>query len=194
MVLNILDICLEIALMAESVKNQGHQEFLKEFYTILMPLPVALMLGLDCLFSSRRGLGLHFGVDFFQLALQLLLFGLQGLFLLLQLLSAALNSQGHGSASPRLRETELTSRPLTLGQRPGERSMGQVLARFSTMADLVGRSASRKSTARAKVFTEALPTGSWAAIGLLREPPAEGDLSALLEAVRSSDLLCQATS
>ncbi|KAJ8434532.1 hypothetical protein Cgig2_004298 [Carnegiea gigantea] len=69
-ILNILDICLEIAVLVESVRSQGHQEFSKEFYMVLMSPPIALMLDLSRFLSSRRGLDPYSGVGFFQLALQ----------------------------------------------------------------------------------------------------------------------------
>ncbi|KAJ8442139.1 hypothetical protein Cgig2_011329 [Carnegiea gigantea] len=47
-----------------------YQEFPKEFCEVLMPMPVALMLGLSHPLSSRGSLGLYFGVGFFQLTLQ----------------------------------------------------------------------------------------------------------------------------
>ncbi|KAJ8420547.1 hypothetical protein Cgig2_002642 [Carnegiea gigantea] len=68
-ILNALNIRLEIALLAESVRSKGHQEFLKEFYTFLMSPLVALMLGLGRPLSFRCSPSLCFGMGFFQLAL-----------------------------------------------------------------------------------------------------------------------------
>ncbi|KAJ8426262.1 LOW QUALITY PROTEIN: hypothetical protein Cgig2_030556 [Carnegiea gigantea] len=67
MILYILDICLEVALLVESVRGQGCQEFTKELCTVLMPPPVALILGFGHLFTPRCGLGLYSGVGFFPL-------------------------------------------------------------------------------------------------------------------------------
>jgi len=68
MIFCILGIRLEVALLVESVRGQGHQEFMKELYMVLMPPPVALILGFGRLLSPRRWLGHCFGVGFFQLA------------------------------------------------------------------------------------------------------------------------------
>ncbi|KAJ8423652.1 hypothetical protein Cgig2_010639 [Carnegiea gigantea] len=45
-VLDVLNIRLEVSLLAESIGGQGYQEFSKEFYAVLMPALVALMLPL----------------------------------------------------------------------------------------------------------------------------------------------------
>ncbi|KAJ8423183.1 hypothetical protein Cgig2_030968 [Carnegiea gigantea] len=62
--LYILDMRLEVALLAESVKGQGHQEFTKELCTVLISPPVALMLDFGRLLSPHRGLSLCSGVGF----------------------------------------------------------------------------------------------------------------------------------
>ncbi|KAJ8428550.1 hypothetical protein Cgig2_030253 [Carnegiea gigantea] len=195
MVLNIVDVRLKIALLAKSVRSQGHQEFPKELCMALMPPLVALILDLSRFFDSRSSLGLHSGVGFFQLALQLPPFGFQGFFLLLQLLPVVLRSPIYPHRRPselsrswiHFSKAELNGVDLTAfsawakawqATHHPKRARALDLARFSTKVDLAGRSASKKSTARAWVFTEASSTGSWAACGLLRELPAKGDLSA----------------
>ncbi|KAJ8421159.1 LOW QUALITY PROTEIN: hypothetical protein Cgig2_018000 [Carnegiea gigantea] len=114
-ILNVLDIRLEVPLLAESIRDQGHQEFPKEFSTVLMSSLVALMLSLGCFLSSCRALGLYSGVGLFPLLASKASFSFLTFFQ--RRLYLAIKS-GQGSASPGPRSTNLNLQPLTSGQRP----------------------------------------------------------------------------
>ncbi|KAJ8428850.1 hypothetical protein Cgig2_003398 [Carnegiea gigantea] len=64
-ILRVLNVWLEVALLAKSIRSQDHQEFPKELRTILMAQPVALLLGLSRFLSSRCGLSLRFRTGLF---------------------------------------------------------------------------------------------------------------------------------
>jgi len=88
-VLYVLNICLEEALLVESIRSKDQQEPLKELRAVLLAAPAALLLGVGRIFNSCLNLSLRFGVDLFQMALQASFFDLQGLLLFLHLFQVA---------------------------------------------------------------------------------------------------------
>ncbi|KAJ8427550.1 hypothetical protein Cgig2_003113 [Carnegiea gigantea] len=62
---HVLNVCLKVALLAENITSQDHQELPKELRTVLMVPPVALLLGLSRFLSARHSLGLCFRMGLF---------------------------------------------------------------------------------------------------------------------------------
>ncbi|KAJ8422856.1 hypothetical protein Cgig2_011058 [Carnegiea gigantea] len=129
-VLDALNAFLEVALVFEIIRGQGHQEFPKEFYTILIPVLVALLLSLGHPLISCNGLSLYLDKGFIYSVFS----ASQASFSFSAFPSSAChqsslvegywNSAGRKFAFLRPRQKVLTSRPLMPMQGPGkQRSM-----------------------------------------------------------------------
>ncbi|KAJ8444812.1 LOW QUALITY PROTEIN: hypothetical protein Cgig2_034047 [Carnegiea gigantea] len=182
-ILYMLDIRLKVALLVESVRGQGHQEFTKELCMVLMPPPVAFMLGFSRLLSPCLGLSVCFRVGFSQLALPpywpprpLSLYSPSPSSIytwpqslsIFRTLSGGQKFTSLGSKRTKREEVEkrpgLTSATATYSSvtfndsAEPEGARAQDLVKPSTEAYLAKRSAAKKAIACAWVFTEGSPT------------------------------------
>ncbi|KAJ8430161.1 hypothetical protein Cgig2_028047 [Carnegiea gigantea] len=215
MVFNILNIRLEVALLEDGIGSLGHQEFLKEFCTILMSLPVTLMLGLGrSPFSVSKASFSFF--SFSQRRLYLIAessdFRCSIWWSWIHLSSTetdgrpgkGLVNKSAGLAKERKSDEEERSRErlgLILamatcssgtfnGSSQPVGAKAHDFIRPSTKVYLAGRSAPKKSTAQAWVFTRGSRTACWVTSRLSQELPAAGNPSASLEAECPPDHRC----